>query len=183
MRHVRGFTSALLCYLVLRPAFAESATPDGDFAAGRLPVTLAARYISSNDGDTFRALTSAGEIRVRIAGADTPETGQAFWRAARSQLRTIVENAPLTLFCYKRDRDRLVCNVTADHQDVGLGLVTTGYAWHAAKYSHEQSPPMARAYAMAEEVARQHRLGLWQSADPMAPWQCRKLRRDGLKCR
>jgi endonuclease YncB( thermonuclease family) len=49
------------------------------------PFEVTGNVIKNNDGDTIKLKTAdRGIINVRISGADTPETGQAYWKAARS---------------------------------------------------------------------------------------------------
>ena len=114
---------------------------------------------------------------------DTPETGQAFWKSARRELARLVENQLVTVHCYKKSHDRDVCKVFAGKErvDVGLEMVRQGMAWYAFQFAHEQSASERDAYKAAEAHARQERLGLWAEPDPMPPWECRKIRRAGLR--
>lgn len=66
-----------------------------------------------HEGDTYTCITDTGPLRVRVAGVDAPETGQAFWRASRDMLKQ--RAAPGTVVgCYKVDRfKRQVCRVTS----------------------------------------------------------------------
>jgi micrococcal nuclease len=149
------------------------------------PFEVTGNVIKNHDGDTIK-LKSAdrGVIIVRFSGADTPETGQAYWRAARGYLRNLVAGKPVTVLCYKQDRyGREVCHVSVDGNDAGLALVRQGYAWYASMFSHELSALQQKAYYEAEELARRQRRGLWQDSNPMPPWECRKLRKVRQKCR
>ena len=141
--------------------------------------------VSSHDGDTIKLKTpDRGILTIRFSGADAPETGQAYWKASRGALRAIVEAQPVTVDCYKKDRyERDVCNVYVDQLDVGLELIRRGVAWHAYQYASELSELQRKSYRQAEENARQQKLGLWVEPDPMAPWDCRRQRRAGQKCR
>lgn len=86
--------------------------------------------------------------------------------------------------CYKVDRyERQVCRVrTADGQDVALGLVEAGLAWHTVKYRDEQSPEEQTAYAATEARARADRIGLWSLSTPQEPSVCRELKKQKQKC-
>ena len=116
---------------------------------------------------------------------DTPETGQAFWKSARRELARLVSEKPVTVHCYKKSHDREVCRVFAGtgsrERDVGLEMVKLGMAWHAFQFANEQTETERVAYKTAEEQARLGRVGLWSEPDPMAPWECRKIRRSGLR--
>jgi len=141
--------------------------------------------IHNHDGDTIKLETKdRGVLTVRFSGADTPETGQAYWRVARDFLKSQVEGKPTTVWCYKQDRyDREVCHVRVGQQDLGQALIEAGYAWYAFQFASELSEAQRQAYSAGERRARERRIGLWQEPDPMPPWACRKWRKAGQKCR
>jgi endonuclease YncB( thermonuclease family) len=149
------------------------------------PFEVTGNVIKNHDGDTIKLKTAdRGVIVVRFSGADTPEIGQAYWRAARGYLRKLVAGKPVTVRCYKQDKyEREVCHVSVGGADAGLALVQQGYAWYAHMFSNELSASQQKAYLEAEEAARRQRLGLWQDPDPMPPWECRKVRKAHQKCR
>ena len=149
------------------------------------PFEVTGKAIKNHDGDTIKIQTAEhGVVVVRLSAADTPETGQAYWRLARDALRRQITGQPVTVWCYKRDRhDRNVCHVSVHGKDPGLALVQQGYAWYAHMFASELNSEMRRNYSEAEEAAKQRRLGLWSEPNPMPPWECRKLRKSGQKCR
>lgn len=149
------------------------------------PFEVTGRVIKNHDGDTIKLSTAErGIIDVRLSGADTPETGQAHWRAARGALRELVASKPVTAWCYKTDKyDREVCHVSVSGDDVGLRLIQGGYAWYAHMFAHELTASQQKTYPEAEEQARRQSIGLWQEPEPMPPWECRKLRKAHQKCR
>jgi len=190
LNHLPGsamnLTSALPLLMVvglsLGPALA--ATPPGSYT----PFTATGTVVSNHDGDTFKLATpDHGLLTIRFSGMDTPETGQAYWKSARRALARLVKDQPITVHCYKKNRDREVCRVFAgkegQEQDVGLEMVKLGMAWHAFQFAHEQTEAERVAYKAAEEQARLAKVGIWAEPDPMAPWECRKLRKAGQKCR
>lgn len=142
---------------------------------------------SIHDGDTFTCVPAPDQREpfvVRLAGADAPELGQPYARAARDQLAKQLASGA-TVACYKRDRyAREVCRVTdAAGQDIALALVEQGLAWHAVRYVREQEPGEAARYRKVEAVARDGKKGLWAAPDAMAPWDCRKARLNRQRCR
>ncbi|NJA90147.1 thermonuclease family protein [Rhodocyclus tenuis] len=140
--------------------------------------------INVHDGDTLKLWTEERIVTVRFSGSDTPETGQAYWRVARDRLRALVRGQPTTISCYKKDMHaRDVCRVYVGTQDVGLEMVREGLAWHAYQFDDEQTSAERVAYKNAESDARAKGLGLWADSAPMPPWECRKLRRTGRRCR
>ena len=149
------------------------------------PFVVTGSVIKNHDGDTLTLRTAErGIINVRLSGADTPETGQTYWRVARDSLHRLVVNKPVTVKCYKQDwRKREVCHVSVQGSDPALELVEQGLAWYALMFADELTPAMQVAYEAAESQARQQRIGLWQQHEPMPPWECRKLRKAHQKCR
>ena len=51
-------------------------------------------------------------------------------------------------------------------QDINAQMVLNGYAWAYVKYS--------KMYVDHERLARENKLGLWQSSNATPPWQLRK---------
>lgn len=149
------------------------------------PFEVIGSAIKNHDGDTITLKTDQrGILNVRLSGADTPETGQAYWRVARDALHRLIVGKPVTLRCYKQDwRKREVCHAFVDGIDPALVLVKQGLAWYAFMFADELTPAMRTAYEQAEEQARQQRIGLWQEPEPMPPWECRKLRKAHQRCR
>jgi hypothetical protein len=71
----------------------------------------------------------------------------------------------------ERDVDRygrVVARLTVDGADVGEEMLRQGHAWHFRRYSDD-----ARL-AELEEEARAARVGIWGTADPIAPWDHRR---------
>ncbi len=55
------------------------------------PFEAKGKVIKNHDGDTIKLSTSDRELlTVRLSGADTPESGQAYWKAARDALKSHV---------------------------------------------------------------------------------------------
>lgn len=51
-------------------------------------------------------------------------------------------------------------------------------------HNEDELEPHEREYLKkAEAIARRNRYGLWAQDDPMAPWECRKIRGAGGECR
>ena len=152
----------------------QVAQADGRFHP---PFEVTGSVIKNHDGDTIKLETDApGVIPIRLSGADTPEVGQAYWKAARHYLRSLVTGQKTTAWCYKLDRyDREVCHVRVGNQDIGQALIAAGYGWYAFQFAAELTDEQRLAYPEAERRASAGRIGLWQEADPMPPWECRRL--------
>lgn len=149
------------------------------------PFITTGSVVKNHDGDTIHLNTSDhGVLTIRLSGADTPETGQSHWKAARDRLRERVASQAVTAECYKKDRHgRDVCHVFVGESDLGLEMIQSGYAWFASAFAKELNDRQQASYPAAESIARQERRGLWSEPDPMPPWECRRLRKLGDKCR
>lgn len=141
--------------------------------------TLLGEVVAISDGDTITVLDSSKQQhKVRLSGIDAPEKRQAFGNQARQALAAHVFRRQVSVQWSKRDRyGRIVGNVYVGQIDVGLALIKTGLAWHYKAYQKEQSAQDRAAYSAAEDAARRARLGLWQDASRIAPWEFRRLRR------
>ncbi len=109
------------------------------------------------DGDTLTLLTDRRErIRVRLAGIDSPETGQPFGARSRRSLSDLVFGKPVRVDVRGRDRyGRAVGWVRAGAGDVNAEMVRRGAAW--VFRPHRPDPTLLRI----ERVARAERRGLW----------------------
>jgi endonuclease YncB( thermonuclease family) len=114
--------------------------------------------------------------KVRLAGIDAPELRQAFGARSKQHLATLAFRQQIEVEWHKRDRyGRFVETLRVAGVDVNLLRVEAGLAWHYVQYQREQSEADRRWYATAERAAREGRIGLWADAEPMAPWEYRRL--------
>ncbi|MEW6694271.1 MAG: thermonuclease family protein [Pseudomonadota bacterium] len=139
--------------------------------------------VSVHDGDTVRVRDGSGQQRtVRLATIDAPELEQPYGVQARDALRARLAGRVVTLVPRGRDRYGRTLAVlwvvdASDAQDVALGLVQQGLAWHYRAHAHEQPWVERWRYAVAEIQARQRGIGLWAQPDPQPPWAWRRQRR------
>ena len=177
----RTLLAALAAGAMLLAIHASSASAEGLHE----PWTETGRFVSAPDGDTLRVQTaSRGLVNVRLAGVDTPEHGQAWWRVARKHLVDQVAEAPVKISCYKVDQyKREICRVTTRSGDLGASMLAAGLGWHYKRFADEQPPEERALYAGLEDRARESRTGLWSQDDPMPPDECRRAKRAGGHCR
>lgn len=137
--------------------------------------TYTGRVVGVADGDTVTVLDSANtQHKVRLAGVDAPEKKQAFGQVSKQHLSNQVFDKTVTIETTKRDRyQREIGKVLVNGRDANLGQIEAGLAWHYKHYAGEQSPLDRQSYASAEVAAQQVRKGLWQDANPVAPWDFR----------
>lgn len=135
--------------------------------------------VKVSDGDTVHVLDTHRQLhKIRLAGIDAPETGQAFGRKAKAYLLQLVAGKQVEVEGNKRDRyQRVVGKIIHGGRDVNLALVRAGLAWWYRKYAREQSAADQVLYEAAEDKARAKGVGLWGEPAPVAPWDWRKMRR------
>ncbi len=135
------------------------------------------RIVTVLDGDTV-TLLDRGYVqhRIRLAGIDAPEKSQAFGQRSKQSLGDLVFGQEVTIETGKTDRyGRQIGKVLLRGIDVNLEQVKRGLAWHYKAYASEQSSSDRIAYATAENDAKAAKAGLWRDAEPMPPWEFRRL--------
>ena len=88
-----------------------------------------AEVIRVIDGDT---IVIAGDERVRPIGIDTPEKGQCGFEEAKQALEKLLASGPATFYSGttsdKDKYDRLLRYIEVEGIDVGLNLISNGFA-------------------------------------------------------
>jgi endonuclease YncB( thermonuclease family) len=132
------------------------------------------RVVAVMDGDTITVLVGREQRRVRLAGVDAPEKGQAFGQRSRQALSQMVFGQQVTVVSTGRDRYERTLGIVRlmDGSSVNERLVQNGWAWHYTRYSKD------RRLAELESRARVERRGLWVDPRPVAPWDFRNARRS-----
>jgi len=140
---------------------------------------FAARVEHVPDGDSITVRTDDGRrLKIRLSGIDAPEMGQPHAQAARDHLRTRIFGNTVEIQPVKTDiHGRLVARVFHEREDLALLQVSSGHAWHFERYASDQTPFEQQIYRAAQRAARGRRLGLWQSPDPVPPWDYRSAER------
>ena len=138
--------------------------------------TLSGRVVAVHDGDTITVLDiNQTQYKIRLAGIDAPELGQAFGNPSKQNLSKWVYNRQVIVDWKKRDRyGRTVGVVLVDGHDVNLEQIRAGLAWWYRQYARDQSPADRRLYEAAENDARTAKRGLWVDANPGPPWKWRR---------
>ncbi len=142
------------------------------FSISGIAEPVRGRVIHVADGDTLTVLWNGEPRVIRIQGIDAPETGQPFGAKAAWVLKALVLDRTVTLRPYEHDRyGRMIADVESGGRNVALALVEQGLAYHYTRYSSDS------ALAVAEQKARQARVGLWSQASPIPPWEYREQQR------
>lgn len=135
---------------------------------------LSGKVITIADGDTLTVLVDNRPVKIRLAGIDSPEKRQPFGQRAKQNLSAMAAGKMADVQYSKKDKYlRIVGKVLVGEPDVNLEQVRAGMAWHYKAYEKEQSAIDRHAYAEAEVVARQQRVGLWTDQSPTPPWEFR----------
>jgi endonuclease YncB( thermonuclease family) len=140
-------------------------------AAPALGETLHDKVVGVIDGDTIDVLDTAKQQHwIRFDGIDAPERGQPFSNRAKSTLSDLVFGKTVRVESDGDDKyERFVGRVYVDGRDVGLAMLEAGMAWHYTKYDQSQQ------YADGERGVRSARRGLWTDANPVPPWDWRRM--------
>lgn len=137
--------------------------------------TLHGKVVGVTDGDTITVLDAeAAEHKVRLMGIDAPEKTQDFGTQSKRALSNMIFQKPVTVQYNKQDRyKRKVGKVILNNQDICLLMIQDGWAWHYKEYELEQSKTDRDLYSQAELKARNEKIGLWQSSNPIKPSEFR----------
>lgn len=123
--------------------------------------------IRVHDGDTLTARCDRGPLKIRIANIDAPELHQESGAAAKRALEALVRDRRVRVDSVAVDRyERVVARLSIESSDLGLSLVAQGHAWCGLR-------PTANC-KRAQSAAKEARLGLWTTPDPIPPWQWRR---------
>lgn len=141
---------------------------------------LVGRVIKVTDGDTVNVVTNDNEThKIRLSGIDAPEKKQAFGNRSKQALAGLIDGKIVNVDYNKLDKyQRVVGKIIFNGLDVNLRQIKLGLAWHYKKYEKEQDVEDRSIYADAEYLAQRDKVGLWSDANPLAPWDYRKQKRD-----
>lgn len=134
---------------------------------------VAGKVIKIVDGDTIHVYNSKATYKIRLAGIDAPERGQAYGKRAKEHLTQLIAGKQVIAIVESKDRyGRYVAKVNCNSQDVCAQMLQAGYAWHYKQYDGSQY------YADLQREARKAKRGLWADKRPQAPWDYRKMQKD-----
>jgi endonuclease YncB( thermonuclease family) len=129
------------------------------------------RVVGVSDGDTVTLLTAENkQIRCRLFGIDSPESGQPYGTRARQYLSSLVFGKEVVFRTMTTDRfGRTIGRLTINEADVSIAMVQAGLAWHYAQFS-DNDPVLAAS----QELSKSHGNGLWNDPNPTPPWEFRR---------
>ncbi len=165
MKRIHGLPF-LFAFLILFPSI---------LSAGQFKVTRV------YDGDTVKAEGHDIEIKVRLVGIDTPETGkkkrdpgQPYSQKAKKYLADLVLNKTVDIKGYGLDRyGRVLGVIHLDGRNINLEMVRAGLA-----EVYRGKPPKGfdlTLYLEAEKKARNAKRGMWSQENKyISPKEWRK---------
>jgi endonuclease YncB( thermonuclease family) len=163
-----GKVSLLVLLLTLQACFIQ---PSESKPLNYSHLVFTAKVIRILDGDTMEVLYQNQPLKIRLAHIDCPEKrgSQPFGYKAKQALSDLCFGQMVSVQGQKYDRYKRLIAVIINNkkQVVNQEMIKQGMAWHFKKYS---SDPV---YAQLEITARKNKVGLWQEADAIAPWEWR----------
>ena len=118
---------------------------------------------------------TAQTLKVRLAEIDAPEKAQPFGARSKAHLASLCFGRTAQLRAQTLDRyGRTVARVWCDGVDANAEQVRVGLAWAYERYLKDER------LRVAQEAAREAQRGLWADAEPVAPWEWRRVRREAL---
>lgn len=150
--------------------------------------TIAGRVSEISDGATLTVVDHAGvRHKIRLAAIDVPESRQPYSKESKQHLSDMVSGKEVKVEWRKHDHyGRIVgkltlqtppCTTCPKTLDAGLAQLEAGLAWWDRETRREQSLSDQGYYEYAEFDAKARRVGLWQDAAPIPPWEWRKKNR------
>ena len=134
--------------------------------------SLFGKVIEVNSGDVITITNLNRPVRVRLLAVDAPELDQAFGDVARKHLSDLVyDKGVLVEYAGISGDHSLNGRVLLEGADVGAQMIRDGAAWVDPSTEHRLSETDREVYQQSEEAARGERRGLWQQANPVAPWE------------
>ena len=165
--HRRGLKSSALFTILIALLLHGLCIYGNSLASGEQRHVRVSRV---HDGDTISVVLNSRKEKVRLIGIDAPEIKQRPWGTrAKKHLEKLLmasnRKVVLEFDVERRDKyGRLLCYIfTPDRKMLNIQMVKDGYAVLLTippniKYVNE--------LRMAENEARQHRRGIWNSKGP-----------------
>ena len=122
------------------------------------------------DGDTVIIRDNGLTYHLRLLDIDAPERQQAFGIQSRRSLKQLCEHTSIAVQLQGRDLyGRTLGHLYCNNTDASQAQIALGMAWFNARYSKRFE------LDALQHQAQQQGLGLWQDAQPLPPWQWRKI--------
>jgi endonuclease YncB( thermonuclease family) len=169
-KSTRGI-NALWAHLVCLVFFLVAAPPVNS-------ASLYGKVIEVNSGDVITIFNLNRPVRVKLLGVDAPELNQAFGDVAKKHLSDLVfDKGVLVHYSGISSDSSLTGRVLLNDADIGAQMIRDGAAWFDPNTSDQLATTDREVYQQSEQAARNEHRGLWQDANPTAPWEFVKAER------
>jgi len=131
-----------------------------------------AEVINVKDGDTLELLSGGSSVTLRLWGIDCPESSQEYGNGAYLFAVDFVREGMLEIETIDTDQyGRTVGLAYAGDLCLNEELIRAGWAWVYKQYCNK---PICKEWEKLQENAKSAGIGLWESANPVPPWDYRK---------
>ena len=162
-------TNALLAHAVCLVLFCVFVSVSGVTARA---ASLYGKVIEVNSGDVITIFNLNRPVRVKLLGVDAPEMNQPFGDVAKKHLSDLVfDKGVLVTYSGIAADQSLTGRVLLNDADIGAQMIRDGAAWFDLNNMDRLSATDREVYQQSEQAARSERRGLWQQANPVAPWE------------
>ena len=142
--------------------------------------SLFGKVIEVNSGDVITISNLKRPVRVRLLGVDAPEMDQLFGDVAKKHLSDLVYDKSVVVEYSGISADSsLTGRVLLNDADIGAQMIRDGAAWFDVHNVSRLGVSDREIYQQSELAARSERRGLWQAANPTAPWDFVKAQAIG----
>jgi micrococcal nuclease len=138
------------------------------------------QVVTTRDGDDVTVSQGSERVRIRLTCIDAPEMEQEPWgRQSASRLKQLLPpGQTIQLRVVNTDASgRTVAEVYRGNQSVNLQMVKEGQAVVYPQHLNNCAATKDQ-YLQAEATAKQQRLGFWNQAQPVMPWDFRRSQRS-----
>lgn len=140
-----------------------------------------AKVLKIYDGDTLLVAKGWSRVMIRLDSIDCPEDGQDWGDTAKHGLIKLVGGRTVHLEQYGADDyGRTLATVYVRHANgrdwinVNEQMVSLGHAWIMVEYYDHLPIDRQSRLHNREAWAKENRVGLWKTPNPMPPWQWRR---------
>jgi micrococcal nuclease len=131
--------------------------------------------VSVGDGDTIKVKSQQQTITVRLSCIDAPEIKQKPWgERSRVRLKQLLPpGTPVNIRTVDKDKyGRTVAEVFSQGRSINLQMVREGHAVVYRQYLNGCATTKNQ-YLVSESQAKSKKLGFWNQAKPVMPWDFR----------
>ena len=163
---------------LVKPETYAATTPDMKQYIANIPRYKVEQVI---DGDTITVSTLEDEKRIRLDSIDCPEDGQDWGGIAKDGLINLIGDKHVHVEAHGTDHHgRTIATLyvedgnTSNWINVNEKMVELGHAWVMRQYYDHLPKDRQAELDKLESSAKLNKLGLWESLNPIPPWDWRK---------